>query len=583
MKIIHFSGLEKDLNCSKYNNIILSWNSNNNYIKGYKNKEIFYVAKFWHKNLYKVKNKVIKFKKRLFPNLCKELNLVNNINYSNKEWEILLEPWLNLYLETNYFRWLIINQLTKTYKNFDYLEIKVKKKIPSFDTLQFNEFNYSDDVFNHLIFQDILEFIDKTKGKRKLKNKVFRLQNKFINKIYKKIKNNFFLILYEKIISNIFQIKTLINLRTRKINFIKICLKLKILPFKGLSVFNRNNLIKISNKESFEKKKRLNLRLNSKSKNEFENYIFEKIKNDIPRIFIENFSDIKKLHKNELKKTNLVVTDTMHEYNPIFKSWLAEKKNLDKNFKIITADHGGLYGAGKKIYNYNNSISTIYLKYQKDVSKNQISLPCLFLNKNNNNKSKKDKILIICKDIPKYPRHFFNGPMSEEINFEYYQIKSLTKNLKEHINKKILIRPYTVYTGWKLHKKYQEIVGKNKIIFSNSEYQKLRDQAIIRIITYPQTAFLESLINGPTFLLLDTNHWYEIKKNEKLMNILFKNKIAFKNGKDLAIHLNNIEDNIFEWWKQKKIQQSIDLFLENTNIYKNNPTTIWAKELKKFT
>ena len=63
MKIIHFSGLEKNLNCSKYNNIILSWNSNNNYIKHFKNKEIFYVAKFWQKNLYKVKNKVINFKK----------------------------------------------------------------------------------------------------------------------------------------------------------------------------------------------------------------------------------------------------------------------------------------------------------------------------------------------------------------------------------------------------------------------------------------------------------------------------------------------------------------------------------------
>ena len=116
MKIIHFSGLEKNLNCSKYNNIILSWNSNNNYIKHLKDKEIFYVAKFWQKNLYKVKNKVINFKKRLFPNLCKELNLVNNINYSNKEWEILIEPWLNLYIETNYFRWLIINELTKIHK-----------------------------------------------------------------------------------------------------------------------------------------------------------------------------------------------------------------------------------------------------------------------------------------------------------------------------------------------------------------------------------------------------------------------------------------------------------------------------------
>ena len=56
MKIIHFSGLEKNLDCSRYNNVIPSWNMNSNYIKNLKNKEIFYVAKFW-KNLYKLKKK----------------------------------------------------------------------------------------------------------------------------------------------------------------------------------------------------------------------------------------------------------------------------------------------------------------------------------------------------------------------------------------------------------------------------------------------------------------------------------------------------------------------------------------------
>ena len=66
MKIIHFSGLEKNLNCSKYNNIILSWNSNNNYIKHLKDKEIFYVAKFWRKNLYKLKKKSNQFQKGSF-------------------------------------------------------------------------------------------------------------------------------------------------------------------------------------------------------------------------------------------------------------------------------------------------------------------------------------------------------------------------------------------------------------------------------------------------------------------------------------------------------------------------------------
>ena len=212
--------------------------------------------------------------------------------------------------------------------------------------------------------------------------------------------------------------------------------------------------------------------------------------------------------------------------------------------------------------------------------KKQISVPCLFLNKNN--KNQKDKILIICKDIPKYPRHFFNGPMSEEINFEYFQVKSFIKNLKKNMNEKIFVRPYMVHNGWNLYKKYQEIVGKNKMIFENSDYQILKDQAIIKIVTYPQTAFLESLINGPTFLLLNTNHWYETKRNKKFMDILFKNKIAFKNGKDLALHLNIIENNIEGWWHQKKIQKSVNLFLKNINIYDNDPTSKWAEILKKF-
>ena len=66
------------------------------------------------------------------------------------------------------------------------------------------------------------------------------------------------------------------------------------------------------------------------------------------------------------------------------------------------------------------------------------------------------------------------------------------------------------------------------------------------------------------------------------MDILFRNKIVFKNGKDLAVHLNKLENDIQGWWQQKKIQKSVNLFLKNTNIYDNNPTSKWAETLKKF-
>ena len=64
MKFIHFSGLENNLNCSKKDNVILSWNLSNNYFKKYKRKEIFHVTEIWQKNKLKIKNKVLLLRKK---------------------------------------------------------------------------------------------------------------------------------------------------------------------------------------------------------------------------------------------------------------------------------------------------------------------------------------------------------------------------------------------------------------------------------------------------------------------------------------------------------------------------------------
>lgn len=579
MKLVHFSGLERNLNYSKYNNIILSWNLSNIY-KISKNQNIFYISKFWQKNKIKIKKDITKIRNNLLSQLRRELNLINKVNYSNEEWEILLEHWLHEYLQNSYFKWLLIEDLIINYKNFKYLEIKVKKELPVFDTLQFFKLSQNNDIFNHLAFQDILKFKNKTKNKIILKNKVFQIQEKNIHRDYLKKKNNFFILLFEKLISKIFENKILINIRTKKINFLKLCFALKILPFKGLDVFDRKKLIEFSNNQKFDRKKRSLIKLYSKKNMNFRNYIFSKIRYDLPRIFIEDFYNIKNLHKNKLSKTKIVVSDTLHEFDPIFKSWLAVRKNSDKKFKIITTDHGGIYGTGNRIYDFNKAISSINFTYQKKVAQNQIKLPCLFLNKEKT--SFTNKILVISRDLPKYPKHFLTGPMCEEINSEFLNVQNFLKNIKLRLKKETYIRPSNHIPGWRLNKKYEKIVGANKTIYSNDDYNKLRSKAYIKIITYPQTAFLECVINGPTFLLFDKKIYSDTKINEKFMNILFKNKIAFNNGKDLALHINSIEKDIDIWWKQRKIQKSLNLFIKNTNNYNENPILTWADNLKKI-
>ena len=363
MKVfLHLSGLEKNINCKKFKNIILSWNLNNinNYSEYYDKSEIFLISKVWDENKFKFKKKINDTGKILLKKLCKELNIVNKTKYSKNEWEILLQPWINIYLETNYFKWLLLETLQKKYKNFSYLEIISSNRKPFFDTKQYIENCFSNDIFNHLTFQDMLEY--KYKYNKIKLNKNLSFTEKFH---YKKFKSNFIFLLYEKVISWLKISKVLVHLRTTKTNTIKLNFHLKNFPFKGIQIFERSRLYDIFIKSKYYTSKRKKINLNEGNSKNFKNYILKKAKFDLPRCFLEDFHNIKKLHDKKIKNIRFVVTDTIHRYNTIFKSWIAYEKYKNKNFKIIISDHGGIYGNSRRSYNYDEKISDVNIKFQK--------------------------------------------------------------------------------------------------------------------------------------------------------------------------------------------------------------------------
>ena len=54
------------------------------------------------------------------------------------------------------------------------------------------------------------------------------------------------------------------------------------------------------------------------------------------------------------------------------------------------------------------------------------------------------------------------------------------------------------------------------------------------------------------------------------MKILFKNKIAFRSGKQLAIHLNQIEKIFCHGGNKRKFKISVNLFINKTSIYNDD-------------
>ena len=83
MRLIHFTGLENYLDCSKFKNIILSPNITEDYVNHIE-KKIYYLSKNWQKNKINIKDKVIELRENLLLQLSRELNSINKINLTKK-------------------------------------------------------------------------------------------------------------------------------------------------------------------------------------------------------------------------------------------------------------------------------------------------------------------------------------------------------------------------------------------------------------------------------------------------------------------------------------------------------------------
>ena len=87
-----------------------------------------------------------------------------------------------------------------------------------------------------------------------------------------------------------------------------------------------------------------------KSKSDFENFLTTIISNHIPKIYIENFSNILKVvSSSNLPKNPKKIISSYVYFNEYIKIYIAEKSLNDT--KLIISQHGGSYGSYKWFFN----------------------------------------------------------------------------------------------------------------------------------------------------------------------------------------------------------------------------------------
>ena len=585
MVLLLTSGLEKKFKNKKENILYTGdWVLNDELDSDKFRKENKIFNSFWNNSneVDKFGKVIFELRRKIIKKLYTQLNDFHKITYSKREWTLLLDPWLTYYLQSNYFRWLTINQLLKKNKKIRSIYFKNLLFQAPLDQNEFMQNIFSSDKYNHYIFQRILKFFSK-KNSYSIKFTEHRFSEKklIINKksIFKfSFKRIFFIFLGLLSKKN----KYLIDLNCGILTFIKLSLSLRQLPFKSNYYFENlsflNNLK--GDKINYNKIRDL-FKFDLNKKDSFELFLSNYIAGDLPLVFVENFIKINNYINKIPFHPKIIISDIKFRHNTVFKFWLAKKINEGK--KLITTDHGGVIGNNTSKILLQDEISDFSTKWHKPLKKKTIQMPAIHLLKFIKMRSTLKKyLLIVSNDYKKYPSYFHIGEMGAQMLNQFQNVKDLYLNVPKEIRINTIVKPFPLQNGWNSEARYKKIFKNNEQIIGNHQLNKHHKNSKIVLCTYPKTVFYQSMYSGPTILLYNQKFHREVREIQKIMDILKDAKIAFENPLEAAKHINKVWLNTNDWWESNKVKKAKKVFYSNIASCDKKSLYQWKNFLQKI-
>tara|TARA_Y100000590_G_scaffold391570_1_gene468319 strand:+ start:1930 stop:3717 length:1788 start_codon:yes stop_codon:yes gene_type:complete len=565
--------------------------SNLNFEKDFEHRKYEFFDYRWsdEENLKNTFSYLYKLRSKLLEELSSNLNFIHKTNYPLKFWKIIINPWLHYYLEETYVRFEIIKKILNKKENLNFIYYNELKNFETpFDVRDFLGNIRRSDIYNQFIFQKIIKYFSEIKKNNHLK---LIYEDKKINKdkstkfLYGSDKINYlrkFISFFLKSITK--KNKFFLDVNSIGINFILLNFKLKQIPFRDYEFFTNDSHYKLfKNKSTHNPQIRKNFTFEFDKQNDYENFLNINFYQDIPKSLVEDFFMIKNFVAKIPYKPQTIVSDVRHEHDTIFKFWLADK--VRNGSKLITSDHGGTYGVASykgKTYQsiVNEDIADISVRWFKPIEKNNIQLPALqLLNKKRlKNKKKRKHLLTIGFGGTKYPKNIFLGPISAQTLYQVNYIEKFYKNLNQKLKDNFLFRPIPD-DDWKIGQRIEKILEKKQLVLSKKQYLHYFNRSKIIVCSYAKTAFCEAMVSGPTILLYKP----EVHKNRDEFRSLHANlqkaHILFEDPLLASKHLNNIWDNVDDWWESKDVKSAREFFINEVALVQPKALNIWKNFL----
>lgn len=512
-----------------------------------KNLEFFYLNKIY---------------KLVLKNLVISLNEYHNTKYPKKYWEILIYRWLWTYISHLYTRWEIVKKVIKNYqiKTVYDLYFDNKSFVPD-TTIHFRDIvtKAGNNYWNHQIFINILKYQYPKKIKiRKLnKNKKFDIRN-ILTSLSKGLE-------YHNVLNYSFN---------KRHFFYDISLKNKfIFVLKHLHKYFFNIQINKKYLNLPKKNNRTKFYLFNKSHDRFVNFLNLSLEWNFPRIFLENYSKLEDIYAklNWPKKPRYIYSELAHNFNEVFKIYLAKKKITSSKIAFFQHGYGG-YFDNNNYYNifYEKKICDKYFAWGTNLKeKKVVNTNIYYLNLNKKfsyDFSTKKEILIELYDFNEVPQRTPNGYLSSydkkinTINMINNLFINLEQNIKKVITFKILNQSNKKIIEDSLKSKFPEA----KFLKTKKRTYYFINKFNLQIHFFLGTGFFESMyLNFPIVLIYDEKLLDKLDLNfKKMIQSLMDVNIVFKDSTKASQFINNNYFNIKEWWFNAKLQKARNQFVE---------------------
>ncbi len=536
---------------------------------------------------------------RLLKSLSKYLNNLHGVNYSERYWQIILDPWLLSYVGVLFDRWETLRIAFET-QDLNEVIFLCDRNFNN-DYLCWNEFMklVVDDCWNQSIYQRIIisEYKDKIFVKYK-KPSDFEGSKPFLRKNKLSIK-----IIFKSCLSNLIrfidQVFGVIS-RKNKIIFvgsffnltalIKLNFSIGQIPrlyLNDFPVFEKKPII--DNNEII-KNNRNDLKFHFKSNNKFEQFINNWIIKDLPKSLIEYYFSLNSKALKVKIYPKIIITANPHWGNIIAKFWFASQINLGT--KLVVLEHGGSLPAYKELFNFEEDIAdsrgTWFLPYHSkhfQLPPSKVVSHKIYNLKTNSLKSREKKnkgyLCIVSSEHARYVYRLHFYPMAQQCLTSLDLIIDFYNNLQGKIQQVSRLKAY-LNQGWNTRLRFSKIMGSEKIMKTENLKQAMEFAHII-VCSYPETTFSEAMATGIPTILLYPDYLYERNPiSFPLIKILKSAKIIFNNSEDAAEHINLIWDNPDKWWRSNEVLKAREEFYKQALKINSNWIYDWKIYLKRL-